>query len=264
MPAHSSLKASDSHNTAWWFLGTWPQTGHDAIHSFHHNTQHPDSGATGATLHHSQLIHPESDTWRFQGSMPAIQQYKIHPQRDIIHEVTGLNGVGCWRSQNLMADFFTITAPILSLIAGDRWARRQLRNGIQYVPVASKPIKLLSSVHGVAGIKLVIFYSMADISTTDGLILTLFAGDCRARRQLPNGIMYVCVASRLRKSLSSVEGVLGITGKLAIFYSMADYSTTAERILILFAGGCWVRCQLRNGIRFISPQHLSMILQGPA
>jgi len=36
---------------------------------------------------------------------------------------------------------------------------------------------------------------------------------------------------------------------LAEFYSMADYSTTARRIHTRFAGGCWARRQLRNGIR---------------
>jgi len=65
-----------------------------------------------------------------------------------------------------MADSSTTTSPILNLIAGDRWARRQLRNGIRYVPVASKLRKSLSSVEGVLGIKLAIFYSMADYSTT--------------------------------------------------------------------------------------------------
>jgi len=53
---------------------------------------------------------------------------------------------------------------------------------------------------------------MADSSTTTAPILDLIAGGCRARRQLRNGIRYFPVASKLRKSLSSVEGVLGITG----------------------------------------------------
>jgi len=39
---------------------------------------------------------------------------------------------------------------------------------------------------------------------------------------------------------------------LVILYSMADYSTTSGRILLLFAGGCWTRCQLRGGIRYVS------------
>jgi len=133
-----------------------------------------------------------------------------------------------------MADSSTTTSPILILIAGDCWARCQLLNGIRYVSVASNPMKSLSSMEGILGIKLVILYSTADYSTTTRRIL--FAGDCWAQRQLPNGIRYISVTSRLRKSLSSVEGVLGI--KLAIFYLMADYSTIAGRIVILFAGGC--------------------------
>jgi len=160
MPAHSSLKASDSHNT---LKSSIVPGGLSALSlkldatrdSFHRNTQleHPHSWATAATLHHSQTINPESDSWRFLGSMPAIQRYKIHPQRDIIHEVTGLNGVGCCRSQNSMAVSSTTAAPILNLIAGDYWAGRQLRNGIRYVPVTSKPMKSLSSVQGVSDIK---------------------------------------------------------------------------------------------------------------
>jgi len=80
-------------SSVWWFLGTWNQSGRDATHSFHHNTQHPHSGATAATLHLSHTIDPESNTWRFLGSMAAIQQSKIDPLRAIIQEVTGLNGV---------------------------------------------------------------------------------------------------------------------------------------------------------------------------
>ena len=78
--------------------------------------------------------------------MPAIQRYKIHPQRDIIHEVTGLNGVGSWRSQNSIADSSTTTTPILNLIAGDCWAQRQLCSGIKDVSVASKLRKSLTLV----------------------------------------------------------------------------------------------------------------------
>ena len=77
---------------------------------------------------------------------------------------------------------------------------------------------------------------MADSSITAGPILDLIAEDCWARGQLHSGIRYVSVASKPMNSLSSVEGVLGI--KLAIFYSTADYSTTAGRILMIFVGGC--------------------------
>jgi len=58
------------------------------------------------------------------------------------------------------------------------------------------------------------------------------------------------VASKPRISLTSLEGVLG--SMLAEFYSMANYSTTARRIQILFAGGYWSRRQLRNGIRDVA------------
>jgi len=118
-------------------------------HSFHHNTQHPHSRATAATLHHSHRIDPESDTWRFLGSMPAIQRYKIHSQKAIIHEVTERNRVGCWRSQNSIADSATTAGPILDLIAGGCWARRQLRSGIKDVSVASKLMKSLTLVGAV-------------------------------------------------------------------------------------------------------------------
>ena len=136
-----------------------------------------------------------------------------------------------------MADYSTTGKRISQLIAGGCWARRQVPNGIRYVSVVSKLRNSLSSVVRVLRRKLAIFYSTVNYSTTMGLIVMLFAGCCRAWRQLPNGIRYVSVASKLMNSLSSVEGVSGIMQP--IFYSTADYSTTAGRILALFAGGCW-------------------------
>jgi len=149
-----------------------------------------------------------------------------------------------------MADSSTTTAPILNLIAGDCWARRQLGNRIRYVSVASKPRKSMSSVERILIVALAILYSTADSFTTARRTLILFARDCWARRQLSNGIRYVSVASKPRKSPSSVQGIFGI--RLAIFYSTADYSTTAEWILILFAEDCRARLQLHNGIRYLS------------
>jgi len=97
--------------------------------------------------------------------MPAIQRYKIHPQRDIIHEVTGLNGVGTsCRSQNSIADSSTTTAPILNPIAGDCWARRQLRSDIKDVSVASKLRKSLTLVS-------VVFIDTLAIPELDGRLL---------------------------------------------------------------------------------------------
>jgi len=100
MPAPSSLKASDSYNT---LKSSIVPGGFSALSLKLDATRHTlfistlNSRATAATLHHSQTINPESDTWTFLGLMPAIQWYNIHPQRDIIqvHEVTWLNGVGC-------------------------------------------------------------------------------------------------------------------------------------------------------------------------
>jgi len=149
-----------------------------------------------------------------------------------------------------MADSSTTTAPILDLIAGGCWARRQLSNGIRYISVASELRNSLSSVEKIFIVALAIFYSTADYSTTAGRILMLFAGGRWARRQLSNGIRYVSVASELRNSLSSVEKIFIVA--MAIFYSMADYSTTAGRILLLFAGDRWARRQLSNGIRYVS------------
>jgi len=135
-------------------------------HSFHHHTEleHAHSRATAATLHQSQTINPESNTWRFRDSMPASQRYKIHPHRDIIYEVPGLNGVGCWRSQNSMADSSTTTAPILDLIAEGYWARHQLHSGIKNVSVASKLKKSLTLMK-------VVFIDTLAISELDGRFL---------------------------------------------------------------------------------------------
>jgi len=48
-----------------------------------------------------------------------------------------------------MTDSSTATAPILGLIAGGCWARRQLRRGIKDVSVASEPMKSLTIMVGV-------------------------------------------------------------------------------------------------------------------
>jgi len=90
---------------------------------------------------------------------------------------------------------------------------------------------------------------MSDKSTTAGWIPIPFPDGCWAQHQLHVGIPYVPVASKLRISLSSVEGVLASI--MVELYSMADYSRTAGRIPIPFAGGCWTRCQLRNCIVYV-------------
>jgi len=60
-----------------------------------------------------------------------------------------------------MASSSTTTAPILDLIAGDRWARRQLHSGIKNVSVASKLRKSLTLMR-------VVFIETLAISELDG------------------------------------------------------------------------------------------------
>ena len=60
-----------------------------------------------------------------------------------------------------MADSSTTTAPILDLIAGECWARRQLHRGIKDVSVASKLRKSLTLVR-------VVFIDTLAIPDLDG------------------------------------------------------------------------------------------------
>jgi len=96
MPAHSSLKASNSHDTlkssivhgGFLALGLQCDPTHTFITTF---SPHPDLRGPAGILHQNHKMDPEPDTWGLLGSMPAIHQYRIHPQRAIIHEITGLN-----------------------------------------------------------------------------------------------------------------------------------------------------------------------------
>jgi len=193
----------------------------------------------------------------------------------------------------------TTIRPIRDSILGDCWVQHWRRNGTKDVSVASKPRnslhlvrvafigtlaipeldgrslhnhssdpesdcgRLLSSTPAtqryngrLCGIKaqevavlcggdlyttiivaLAILYSMADYSTTTGRILILFVGGSWAWLQLSNGIRYVSVGSGIRNLVSFMKKIFIVA--LAILYSTADYSTTVEQILILFARGCW-------------------------
>ena len=102
---------------------------------------------------------------------------------------------------------------------------------------------------GVLGRTRAEFYSIADSSTTATWIPILFAGGCWAHSQPYNGIGFVPIARKLRKFLSSMDGVTMLT--LAEFHSMADSSTAAAPIPILFAGGCWAASQLHKGIKYV-------------
>jgi len=124
-----------------------------------------------------------------------------------------------------MANYSTPMRRIHIRFAGGCWSRRQLRNGIRDIPVASKLRISLTSLERILGTVLAEFYSTADYSTTARWIQILFAGGYWVRRQLRNSIKDVPLASKLRISLTSLDGVVG--SMLAEFYSMADYSTTA-------------------------------------
>jgi len=173
--------------------------------------------------------------------MPAIQWYKIHPQRDIIHEVTGLNGVGCWQSQNSLADSSTTTALIRDPIAGGCWARRWLPNGIKDVSMASRLRISLTLVR-------VVFISTLAIRELDGRFLHDRSSDPESDcvRMLGSTLATQRYRGRLSDIKAQEIAVLcggnlysNIIVALAILYSMADYSTAAGRILTPFAGDCW-------------------------
>jgi len=207
---------------------------------------------------HNHSSDPESDCGRLLGSMPATQLYKGRLCGIKTEEIAVLCGGDLYNTIILAlgilystVDYSTTAGWILILFKGDCWAWRQISNGIRYVSVASKLRNLLSSVERIFIIALVIHYSTADSSTTVRRIVILFAGGCWAWRQLPNGIGYVSVAPRPRNSLSSVEKIFIVLVALTIFYLRADYSTTNRPILILFAGGCWARCLLPNGRRYV-------------
>jgi len=80
-----------------------------------------------------------------------------------------------------MGDSSIMARPILDLVVGYCWTRCQLRGGITYVSVASKPMNPPTFLR-------VVLYrylnSMADTSTTGGPIQDLIAGDCWAGYQL--------------------------------------------------------------------------------
>jgi len=125
----------------------------------------------------------------------------------------------------------------LILFVGGCWARRQLHAGIRYVSVASELRNSLSSVEGV-------LCSNPGGILLDGRLLhdyltdsNWFAVGCWAQRQLHAGIRYVSVASKLRTSLTSVEGMLGsnpggilLDGRLLHGY-LTDSNSVCGRLL---------------------------------
>jgi len=125
---------------------------------------------------------------RLRGSMPAAQRCKVRPCPIKAHEVTVFCEYTKLAELYSIADYSTTTSQIPDMFAGGCWARRQLRNGINYVPVASKPRISPSSVEGVLGTMLAELYWIADSSTTAGRTSILFGGGYWARRQLHAGL----------------------------------------------------------------------------
>ena len=155
----------------------------------------------------------------------------------------------------MLADFYSIADCSTTVrgipirFSGGYLARCQLHACIRYVPTLSISIELQAGD---------LQNSMADSSTTVRGIPIRFSGECWARRQLHAGIRYVPVASKLRISLTSVEGG---SSMLAGFYSIADCSTTVRGIEIRFSGGYWARRQLHAGIRYVPTLSISIELQ---
>ena len=144
--------------------------------------------------------------------MAAIQQYKIHPLRAIIHEATGLNGVLAILElderflHNHSSDAGSDCGRLLCSTPATHWYKERLCH-----------IKLRKSLTLVR----VVFINTLAIPQLDGRFLHNHCSDpysdstrLMGRRQIPSGIKDISVASRLMQSLTLV-GVVFI-GNLAI------------------------------------------------
>jgi len=117
-------------------------------------------------------------------STPATQRYKLRPCPMKAHEVTVFCGDTKLVEIYWIADYSTTTSQIPDRFTGGCWARRQLRNGIKYAPVASKPRISLAFVREISDTILVEFYSIADSSTAARRTSILLPGGCWAGCQL--------------------------------------------------------------------------------
>jgi len=179
--------------------------------------------------------------------MPAIYRYKVHLQRALIHEVTGLNDEGCWRSQNSIADTSTTARPILDLIAGGCWAWCQLHSSIKDGSVGSKPMKSLTLV-GVA------FRGTLAIPELDGRLLHDRWTNPESDWGRLSGLMPGTQRYKVHLSATFIYDITGLNGERywRSKNSMSDSSTTAGPILDLIMGDCWAWRQLPSGIRDVS------------
>ena len=83
---------------------------------------------------------------RLLGFTPVTQRYMVCPFAIKIHEVVVFSGGSTLVEFYSMADSSTTARRISIMSPGGFWARRQLYNGIRYVPTSSKLIKLFSFV----------------------------------------------------------------------------------------------------------------------
>jgi len=180
--------------------------------------------------------------------MSAIYRYKVHPLRALIHEVTQLNGEGCWRSQNPREDSSTSTRPILDLIAGGCWAQCQLRSSISDVSVASKPMKLLPLVG-------VVFIGTLAIPELDGRFLHNRGTNPESDHVRLSGSTPATQRDRIHPSETCIHDVTGPNGEECWLSQnvISDSSMTVGPILDPIAGDRQARRPLRNCIRSILP-----------
>ena len=102
---------------------------------------------------------------------------------------------------HLIADSSTTAARIPILFAGGCWASLLLRNCVRYVPIAWK---LKNSWSAVKLIPWRISLNGRFLHNHWVYSNSVFSGGCWARRQLRNGIRFVPIAWKLRKSWSAV------------------------------------------------------------
>ena len=142
--------------------------------------------------------------------------------------------------QNSMADSSTTVPDIQIRFAGGSWVRRQLHVGIRYVATRSILMELQAGD---------LQNSMADSSTT---VRAIPVSDCGRLSGLTSATRrYKVHLGRIKTQDFAGFCGMGISSTLAEFYSMGDSSPTVIGIAILIAGGCWVRCQLHAGIRYV-------------
>jgi len=146
------------------------------------------------------------------GWTPATPRYKGRPcgikTQDFADFCRG--GLGSMLAEFYsIADYSTTTWWIPVRFMGGCWARRQLRNSIRDVPVASRLRISYTSLCEVSGSMRAELYSIADYSTTTWRIPILCSGGCWAWRQLYACIRPIPTRSITMKLPLSLQGLPG-------------------------------------------------------